>query len=777
MDRRDFLKTAGLPVVLGGLASEVQAEGYRRCDQVHERILPEEIDHFTLELQTPPQVVLRDLTGPNAVVPQPAIGTVEQGTAPEWFWREGAGQTIPEKSRWGEQAPGRPQDIYRAEGAVTQFGEIDTVDFVTEVIPGWYTHLLGYATAPAGGGKTIPSVPGPTVLAKLGHPIVLRVRNQIDPALGLRVSVHQHGGHTPAHSDGHPNFENLSAEGGRPAEARDYFYPNPIPHLVEGSLGEWQPQEGWDDGEVQTTMWYHDHAEDITAHNALMGLAGFFLLSDPVVDGLIQQGVLPDAEHQIPLAFRDACFCRITDPDKINPKVAAKICQERTRDPRKKIYGEASIHFDPFDHNGTLGNIMLVNGVPYPKKEVEPRPYWLRMLNASLARFFDLEFWVVHPVTREPKQLTFLRFGRDSWLFEHARPQTSVFLGMANRGDVYLDFSQFVDATSGALLKEWEAYKHTDPDTGAESVHVYVVSKLNQKDGRGPGHGDNIVTATEFPRGNAGAIPREGEGPLFLMRFEVQLGTTASKPIVKLTPDQPLRPEKTIQLPPPGKIVVRELNFERGKGAWQINKRFYDPCIANAVPELWSTELWILRNRSGGWWHPIHMHLESHQQLFVRARNHLGQRISLAREGYNPKDYEPTLEEFDREAEQNLWLETFGEGWNGAAKPIVGADARKAFAAGFDSTVWDLGIKHDTTLLGPNTEVHVLMRFRTFQGPFVFHCHNLNHEDMRMMFQMDPRSAGSDPAPPDTNLLVRPDFWFFHTDHPHCCPKSKKVQA
>jgi hypothetical protein len=155
----------------------------------------------------------------------------------------------------------------------------------------------------------------------------------------------------------------------------------------------------------------------------------------------------------------------------------------------------------------------------------------------------------------------------------------------------------------------------------------------------------------------------------------------------------------------------------------------------------------------------------------------LGQRISLARAGYNPKDYEPTLEEFDREAEQNLWLETFGEGWNGTAKPIVGADARKAFAAGFDSTVWDLGIKHDTTLLGPNTEVHVLMRFRTFQGPFVFHCHNLNHEDMRMMFQMDPRIAGSDPAPPDTNLLVRPDFWFFHTDHPHCCPKSKKVQA
>jgi hypothetical protein len=31
------------------------------------------------------------------------------------------------------------------------------------------------------------------------------------------------------------------------------------------------------------------------------------------------------------------------------------------------------------------------------------------------------------------------------------------------------------------------------------------------------------------------------------------------------------------------------------------------------------------------------------------------------------------------------------------------------------------------------------MNFRTFRGPFVFHCHNLEHEDMRMMFVFDPR--------------------------------------
>ncbi len=30
------------------------------------------------------------------------------------------------------------------------------------------------------------------------------------------------------------------------------------------------------------------------------------------------------------------------------------------------------------------------------------------------------------------------------------------------------------------------------------------------------------------------------------------------------------------------------------------------------------------------------------------------------------------------------------------------------------------------------------MKFRTWLGPFVFHCHNLEHEDMRMMYNFDP---------------------------------------
>ena len=41
--------------------------------------------------------------------------------------------------------------------------------------------------------------------------------------------------------------------------------------------------------------------------------------------------------------------------------------------------------------------------------------------------------------------------------------------------------------------------------------------------------------------------------------------------------------------------------------------------------------------------------------------------------------------------------------------------------------------KKDTTPLGPDDEAEVFIKFRTFTGRYVFHCHNLEHEDHAMM--------------------------------------------
>jgi hypothetical protein len=50
------------------------------------------------------------------------------------------------------------------------------------------------------------------------------------------------------------------------------------------------------------------------------------------------------------------------------------------------------------------------------------------------------------------------------------------------------------------------------------------------------------------------------------------------------------------------------------------------------------------------------------------------------------------------------------------------------------------------------------MKFRTFTGPFVFHCHNNNHEDMRMMKQME--ICGVNPVTGATNPPHLNGQWF-----------------
>ncbi|MEW2304663.1 multicopper oxidase domain-containing protein [Streptomyces sp. NPDC006655] len=45
---------------------------------------------------------------------------------------------------------------------------------------------------------------------------------------------------------------------------------------------------------------------------------------------------------------------------------------------------------------------------------------------------------------------------------------------------------------------------------------------------------------------------------------------------------------------------------------------------------------------------------------------------------------------------------------------------------------YDVGWK-DTVELSPGTEVHLAVRFDTYRGRYLAHCHNLEHEDMAMM--------------------------------------------
>lgn len=461
-------------------------------------------------------------------------------------------------------------DLKLYETVPTKYYSLDMVPAVHEFIPGVKTPVWTY------GG----TVPGPTFRTLTGEPVVVRVTNR----LPVETSVHLHGGHLPAHSDGYPTFYVL------PGKARDYFYPNTVP-LRNGTR---------DITESPSTCWYHDHAMDITGHNAYMGLQGFYLNFDTLENNLIANNVLPGGIYDVPLALAD-----------------------------KRFNADGSLYYDFLNHDGELGDIFCVNGKVQPKFTVERRKYRFRILIGSNSRHYRL---------RLSNGQSFLQIGNDSWLLPNAIAKNEILLSPAKRADIVIDF------------------------TNAPS-EFYLENTLAQADGKKPDEG---LTITPIP----------------LIKFIVKSGAVTANSTV--TAGTPLRPHVPIQ---DSEIeATRRFVFDKSNGGYVINEQFYDPDRADAVPRLGSAERWILENAGGGWWHPVHIHLESHQ-----------------------------------------------------IRRINGAPPSPELAA-----------KNDTVILRGGDVAEIVMKFRTFPGPFVFHCHNLEHEDLRMMFNVDPRTV---PVPAPTPIV------------------------
>jgi FtsP/CotA-like multicopper oxidase with cupredoxin domain len=91
---------------------------------------------------------------------------------------------------------------------------------------------------------------------------------------------------------------------------------------------------------------------------------------------------------------------------------------------------------------GVLGDVVLVNGVPWPVAEVTPRAYRLRLLNASNARRYTLRL-DPPPPDGDP----FVQVGSDAGLLAAPVGQEVVTLSPGERFDVVVDFSRYPSGT------------------------------------------------------------------------------------------------------------------------------------------------------------------------------------------------------------------------------------------------------------------------------------------------------------------------------------------
>ncbi len=267
-------------------------------------------------------------------------------------------------------------------------------------------------------------VPGPTIIAEAGKTVLVRFNNRLPPndpvAIGLPITaIHRHGGFQAPEDDGYPS------DFFRSGTTLDYLFPNP-------------PED--------STLWYHDHALDITAENVYRGLAGFYLVFDdrdslageldPHPDALRLPGRVVDGQrrYDIPLVFQDRRFDR-----------------------------NGVLVYDSFDHNGFIGDKFVVNGKIQPFFDVEPRKYRFRCLNGSNARQY--EFVLRDGNADKPFDWV---IGTDDRLLEHPIANVESFrIASSERIQVVIDFSKYA---------------------GKE---VFLVNRLAQTEGRKP---DGIVS-------------------------------------------------------------------------------------------------------------------------------------------------------------------------------------------------------------------------------------------------------------------------------------------
>jgi spore coat protein A len=299
--------------------------------------------------------------------------------------------------------------------ADADYYEITQRRATASILPGRRTEIWGYNGV----------FPGPTVISRRGRRTVVTHTNE----LPVPTVVHLHGGRVPPDSDGYPT---------------DFVYPPGMSTMSAHTDMEMAMPANTSHGsriytypldQRAATLWYHDHRMDFTGPSVWRGLAGFHLVRDEEEDAL----ALPSGPRELPLMIADRSFA-----------------------------ADGSLHYPSIDTSlldtpgvtdtyvaGVLGDVMLVNGTPWPVAAVDGAPYRLRILNASNARRLDLR------LDPQPDD-SLIQIGTDGGLLASPLPHTHFELSPAQRCDAVVNFASYPPGTVVTLVNDFGAGRMTE---------------------------------------------------------------------------------------------------------------------------------------------------------------------------------------------------------------------------------------------------------------------------------------------------------------------------
>lgn len=540
------------------------------------------------------------------------------------------------------------------------------------ILPGKQTLVQQYfGKLLKGPENTLTEIPG----SYLGPVIRLqkgqKVRFHLINKLPEVTITHWHGLHVPANMDGHPLY---AIDPGQ-----KYVYEFEVLNRAGMNI-------------------YHPHPHEITAKQVYHGLAGALFVND-AEEAALQ---LPSDEYEIPIVIQDKLF------DEENQLIYVRNMHDRM--------------------TGFYGDRILVNGRPDLQIDVASRAYRLRFLNGSTARIYKLGWDDGMPITV---------LGVDGGLLEKPEVKPYVMLAPGERLDVWADFSGRNEGSQ--LVMRSLPFSGVLPKM-AERMMQGGMGRMRG----GMMGGNSLPVGSDYPIFTARVTRKVSDSPKLPSRLSTikwyKISDTAN-------PDKPV-----------------PIGISEGPMAMLLNGRPYaynDVQPGEKIP-LNSVQLMEIFHAHGGSGGHGQQSSEAKQDHNAEKQDSgmkhkgggmgmmggmMGMRGGMGMHGGDDQQEGMMGMGMHGEAGQRGGMMGMGGGMGmmmGMAHPIhlhgqsfqivsrsIDTEEQADYATVREGFI-ESGLK-DTVLVMPGERVRIIKPFQDFKGLFMYHCHNLEHEDMGMM--------------------------------------------
>jgi spore coat protein A len=360
-------------------------------------------------------------------------------------------------------------------------------------------------------------------------------------------------------------------------------------------------------------------------------------------------------------------------------------------DDQERLTGQLVHKTDP-DVMEAFAPFTTVNGKVWPVLDVQPATYRFRVLNGSNARTYRLVLFG----DEAPELERITQIGTDHGLLRApvSVPPDGLVLASAERADLLVDFSDLEPGSELTLLNTAAA-----PFDG---------SAFPAADASDAADLDGLLPYPQVMRF------RVIQDQVTRRKIPHQLATDYRSPTPEALAGAPRRAIALVERElddAPNMLTMRELEIapddhtgplltltegEQTTRYRTVASHFED--ATTFFPMLGEYEVWQLINLTGDT-HPIHLHLDPFQILSRRAI-----RYEIPQDG---------IDDFDL-----------------AASITLGRDPDDQLDHAIDDN--ERGLK-DTIRVNPHEIVELAVRFTTYAGRYMYHCHILEHEDRDMM--------------------------------------------